>query len=233
MDLPRLLRPSRPAPSARRAALRGAPVALPPRLDAAAERWWRLPPRVRGGILVTLVVLALAVVGRGATASPWGPPRPVLVAASDLPGGHALVLGDARGAEWPADLVPADALTAEDLRGAPTGPDAPRLAGPVRAGAPLARGDLVTGVSGLVGDGEAAVAVPVDGLPTVTAGDRVDVVATRTDGTGQRVASAARVLAVDGAFLWLGVPTDRVDAVAAGGAAGRLTLAVRPARPPP
>ena len=108
-----------------------------------------------------------------------------------------------------------------------------RLAGPVRAGAVLTRGALATGVAGLLDDGDAAVAVPVDGLPTVTAGDRVDVVATRNDGTGARVASAARVLAVDGAFLWLGVPTDRVDAVAAAGAAGRLTLAVRPARPPP
>lgn len=207
----------------------GPPFTLPPLLDAAAERWWALSPRWRTVLLVAVAVAALALVGRGATASPWGPPRPVLVAERDLPAGHLLSAADARPASWPEDLVPAGAFGADELA---TAGDR-RLAVPVPAGGVLARGAVVDGVAGLLDDGHSAVAVPVDGLPTVDAGDVVDVVATRTDGGGQRVASGARVLALDGTFLWLGVPADRVDAVAAAGAAGRLTLAVRPTRPTP
>lgn len=230
MDLPRLPRPTsprRPAPG--RPGAHGAPFVLPPVLDRGAERWWALSPRSRAVVLLALAVVALGLVGRGATASPWGPPRPVLVAATDLPAGHALSPGDGRPTSWPAELVPADALDADDLAAAADH----RLAVPVPAGGVLTRGALVRGVAGLLHDGESAVAVPVDGLPSVAAGDVVDVVASRTDGGGQRVATGARVLALDGTFLWLGVPVDRVDAVAAAGAAGRLTLAVRPPRPPP
>lgn len=210
----------------RRGRLPRGPVALPTVLDAVSDRWWALPPRVRAAVVVTAALGLLALAGRGATASPWGPPVPTLVAGRDLPAGHALTPADVATATWPAGLVPDDALGRDDLGG-----DA-RLAAPARAGTPLARGDLVDGVAGLVADGHVAVAVPVDGLPAVRAGDHVDVVAGSPDGVGQRVASDAPVVAVDGAFLWLGVPHDRVDAVAAAGAAGRITLAVRPARPP-
>lgn len=230
MDLPRLPRPTtrrRPAPG--RPGAHGAPFVLPPVLDRVAERWWALSPRWRATLLVTLAVVALGLVGRGATASPWGPPRPVVVAAVDLPAGHPLSPGDGRRASWPTDLVPTDAIEADELAVMADH----RLAVPVPAGAVLTRRVLVQGVAGLLHEGESAVAVPVDGLPSVAAGDVVDVVASRTDGGGQRVATGARVLALDGAFLWLGVPGDRVDAVAAAGAAGRLTLAVRPPHPPP
>lgn len=227
MDLPRLPRPS---PGRRRSG-GGAPPALPRLLDAFVERWWRLPPRVRVGIGLLVAVAALALVGRGATASPWGPPRTVLIAATDLATGQALTPGVTTSASWPAALVPDDALSADDLV-APAGDV--RVAGPILAGSVLAHRHVVTGIAGLVDDGQAAVPVPVDGLPPrVVAGDLVEVVATSPDGVGQRVASAARVLALDGGFLWLGVPADRVDPVAAAGAAGRLTLAVRPARPAP
>lgn len=224
MPLPRLRPPSR---DRRRPAPSGAPLALPPVLDRVAEQWWATPPRVRAGVAVALVVVALAVVGRGAAASPWGPPRPVLVAASDLPAGRPLTPDAARSTTWPAALVPDDALVADDLTG-----DA-RMAGPTPAGSVLTRRHVASGLAGLVAEGHAAVAVPLDGLPRVRAGDLVDVVAASPDGAGRRIANAARVLSLEDGFLWLGVATDQVDAVAAAGAAGRLTLAVRPARPPP
>lgn len=225
MDLPRL---PRPLPRRRRSR-GGAPPPLPRVLDGLVERWWRLLPRVRLGIGLLVAVAALALVGRGATASPWGPSRTVLVAATDLATGQALTPGVTASASWPTALVPDDALSADDLA---TADGDVRVAGPIVAGSVLVRRHVVTGIAGLLDDGQAAVPVPVDGLPQVVAGDLVEVVATSPDGVGRRVASAARVLAVDGGFLWLGVPADRVDPVAAAGAAGRLTLAVRPARPP-
>ena len=217
MDL-RALLSRRPSPTPSRA-----PFALPALLDRLSERWWSLPPRVRATVLVVAVVVALAAVGRGATTSPWGPPRQVLVAAVDRPVGGALGPDDVRTASWPDDLVPADAIAPDDL------PVEARLRGFVAAGTVVTRQHLATGMAGLVDDGEAAVAVPADGLPLVRGGDVVDVVAAHPDGSGVRVASAARVLAVEDAFVWLGVAQAQVDAVAAAGAAGRLTLAVRPA----
>lgn len=198
---------------------------LPPWADTMSERWWSLSPRVRAVVLAALAVAALALVGRGATRSPWGPPVAVLVAAGDVAAGSAIGPDDVRVARWPARLVPADALT-----GAPAGalpPDA-RARWPVPAGSILTTRHLGAGMAGLVGDGEAAVSVPRDGLPTLGVGDVVDVIASDLDGRGTRVAVGARVLASDGAFLWLAVPGDRVEAVAAAGAAGRITLAVRP-----
>lgn len=224
MDLPRPLR-DLTGPD-RRPAARGAPVVLPRLLDIASERWWGLTPRARAVVGALVVVGALALVGRGATASPWGPPTEVLVAVRDLPAGHALTMADAEAARWPADLVPDAPVTASGLGG-----DL-RLAVPVARGAPLAGSHLVTGLAGMLVDGQAAVPLPSEGLPTVAAGTRVDVVAGSPDGLGTRVATDARVLAVEPDVVWLGVPLDRVDAVAAAGAAGRVTLAVRPAAPP-
>lgn len=214
---------TRHRPSRRTAGGRG-PIALPTAVDAISERWWRLSPRTRTGLLALLVVLALALVGRGATTSPWGPPREVLVAATDLDAGHRLAPSDLRPARWPARLVPHDALAADALP-----PDA-RLVRATTAGAVVTRRHVTAGIAGLLQAGEAAVAVPLDGLPTVTPGDRVDVVASTPDGTGRRLATDAAVLAADPAFLWLAVDADAVDPIAAAGAAGRLTLALRPPR---
>lgn len=209
-----------------RLGLHGAPIALPAVLDHLADRWWSLPPRARAATLLALVLLALALVGRGATTSPWGPPGPVLVAASDLPAGHPLGPADVRVATWPTGLVPDGALTDP----AELSADA-RASGPVAAGTVLTPHLLADGVTGLLSEGRAAVPVPGEGLAVVRAGDRVDVVATSMDGSGRRVATGADVLAVDGEHLWLGVDADAVDAVAAAGAAGRVTLAVRPPGP--
>lgn len=199
-------------------------MALPAVLDRVSERWWRLSPRVRAAVVVVLTVAVLALVGRGATTSAWGPPQQVLVLQTDLPAGATVEATDAQHAQWPADLVPADALV--EL------PDEARVRGPAAADAVLTRRHLASGLASLLEAGEAAVSVPLDGLPQVAAGDVVDVVAATPDGAGQRAATAARVVAVDPAFLWLAVDQADVDAVAAAGAAGRVTLAVRPVAGP-
>ncbi len=219
MDLPRLPRSSRRAADARVRRPSAAPVALPAMLDHLSERWWRLSPRLRMVVLVALGVVVLALVGRGATTSPWGPPRQVLVLQADLPAGAPVGPDDVELAEWPTGLVPADALA--DL------PDDARVRGPAAADAVLTGRHLVSGLAGLLQAGEAAVSVPLDGLPAVAADDVVDVVTATPDGAGHRAATAARVLAVDAAFLWLAVDREQVDTVAAAGAAGRVTLAVR------
>lgn len=193
-------------------------------LDRVSERWWRLSPRLRAVVLMALCVVVLALVGRGATTSPWGPPRQVLVLQADLPAGAPVGPADVDHVEWPAGLVPADAVA--EL------PEDARVRGPAAADAVLTRRHLVSGLAGLLDGDEAAVSVPLDGLPAVVAGDVVDVVVATPDGAGHRAATAARVVAVDAAFLWLAVDRQQVDAVAAAGAAGRVTLAVRAAPAP-
>lgn len=220
MELPRLPRPPRRARGPRRWR-HTAPVALPGALDAVSERWWRLPPRLRAVVVAVAMVTTLALVGRGATTSAWGAPRQVLVLVADLPAGAAVGPADVERVAWPDDLVPPDAVT--EL------PADARVRAPTTADSVLTARHLASGLAGLLSDGEAAVPVPLDGLPDVAAGDVVDVVTATPDGTGHRAASAARVVAVDATSLWLAVDADRVDAVAAAAASGRVTLAVRPA----
>lgn len=215
MDLTRLPRPfARPG-----APWRGRPPALPPLLDRLSRAWWQLGPRLRWALVTAGVVGLLALAGRGASTSAFGPPVEVLVASRDLTAGTVLDGAAVTRRTWPADLVPDDAITS---------PDGRRLRGPAVAGQVLVERHLAGGLAGLVAPGHAAVAVPVDGLPDVAPGDLVDVVAATPDGRGQRAASGVEVLAVESGWLWLGVPDSAVDLVAASGAAGRLSLGVRP-----
>lgn len=196
---------------------------LPAWLDRLSERWWGLPPRARATLVVVAIVLALVVVGRGATRSPWGPPVPVLVATADLEPGAPIDPGQLRAAQWPADLVPDDSITAlADL------PDDARVRSSVPAGAPLTGRHLVSGLAGLVAPGHVAVSVPRDGLPIVPTGARVDVVTAGVHGESARVTAGARVLALDGDWVWLGVPAEQADAVATAAVTGRVLLAIRP-----
>lgn len=213
MDPSRLL-PSR-APS-------GPPVALPALLDRVSERWWRLPPRVRVAVVALVAVLVLAAVGRGATRSPWGAPTPVLVARSDLAPGDPVTSDALRTASRPDDLVPPDALTEPGQL--PTGA---RVRGTLPAGTVLTARHLAPGVAGLVAPDEVALPVPRDGQPPLQAGQAVDAIVTSVQGTGTRVASDARVLAVDVDWLWVATPADRVDALAGAATSGQLVLVVR------
>jgi len=201
----------------------GGPPVLPAWLDRLSEWWWSRPPRLRVALAVLAVLLALVVVGRGATRSPWGPPVPVLVTAVDLEPGVHVDGHDLRTVPWPAGLVPDDAVTAlADL------PDEARVRSAVPAGTPLTVRHLVSGLAGLLESGQVAVAVPRDGLPVVPTGARVDVVTAGVHGEAARVTAAARVLALDGDWVWLGVPAEQADSVATAAVTGRVLLAIRP-----
>ena len=210
MDLRRLLAPL--------TARTGAPPTVPPRLDRLAEAWWSRTPRTRAVIVGALVAVGLVALGGQAARSPWGPPVRVPVAAADLPGGARLTPDAVRWVDHPAALVPDDVLEV------PAG----RLTGPAVAGTVLTERHVAADLTDLMATGEVAVAVPVDGLPMLAAGSRVDALAAGHDGTGRRLAVGARVLAHDGAWLWLAVPAEASAAVAAAGTTGSLSLAVRP-----
>lgn len=213
MDLPTLLP---------RRTTGGPPLALPPVLDRCSDRWWGLPPRLRGVVLAVVVVLALAAVGRGAARSPWGPPTRVLVAGTDLAPGDPVAADALTEATRPADLLPDDALAGlEQL------PAQARVRGVVPAGSVLTRRHLASGVAGLLEPGETAVPVARDGHPPLQAGQLVDAVVTTTQGTGSTVATRARVLAVDGTWAWIAVPVDQVEVLAGAAGSGQLVLAVR------
>lgn len=209
-------------PNLRRRPSGGTPVALPPVLDRLSEWWWARSPRVRAGLLLLVVLVALAAVSSGAVRSPWGDPTTVLVAGADLAPGDRLDPGAVSRATRPDALVPADALTElDDL------PARARVRGLVPAGTVLTHRHVAGGVAGLLEVGEAAVPLPRDGHPPLRAGQLVDAVVTTARGTGARVATGARVLATDATWAWIAVPTDRVEALAGAAGSGHLVLAVR------
>lgn len=202
-------------PTRLRERFRGSPVALPRWLDAASERWWGLPPRLRATLLASasaLVVLA----GLGhAAATPYGPPTIVLVATEDLPAGHRLTARDVRRVSWPSAIVPDDAL--RTVQG--------RLALPVPAQTVVTRRHVAhDGMAAALTEGMAAVPVPAEALPSLTIGDRVEVVGRNLDGQAAVLASDARVLGADDTDVWLVVPRERGAEVAAAAASGLVTV---------
>jgi hypothetical protein len=198
--------------------LDGPPLALPPVLDAVAERWWRTRPRTRALLsLGALSVVVLAGVGHAA-ASPHGPPTGVWLAERDLPVGAALE-GGVRRASWPQDLVPVDAVTE------PTG----TLIAPVPRGAVVTTGHVGHGgfAAGLPA-GTAAVALPLDALPALTAGARIDLVVADPDGGGVTVASDAVVLGSDEVTVWVAVDRGRAAQVSGAALHGPIGVVVLP-----
>jgi hypothetical protein len=202
--------------------LDGAPVALPPRLDVLSERWFAARPRTRVALLAGAVGLLLLVGAAHLIASPFGPPQTVLVATGDLPAGHRLDASDLRATGWPRELVPAGALA---VRGDGVGRTlrAPLPAGAVATDRHL--GDL--GLADLLPADRAGVPVPIDLLPDLEVGTRLDLVG--RDVHGQPIALAADALVVgdDGDALWLAVTPGDAPGVAAAAAAGVLTTVVR------
>ena len=218
MDLPRSPRRFRV-----REWLHGPPMRLPASIDRLHDAWVGAPPRLRALVIAALVVSGVAVAGRGAVRSPWGPPVAALVAATDLPAGHELTAADVTIEQWPRDLVPADA---------PIDPQA--IDGrPLRTG--LTAGGIVTdahlgdaGIAHELAPHEVAFPlVPPEGV-ALTPGHRVDVVAGGADGAGSRLASDARVLAVDAAVVWLALARDEAPAVAGASAWGEVTVVLLP-----
>lgn len=197
--------------------LDGPPWSLPTVLDAAAERWWSMPPRLRT-VTVLLLVVATPLVAAVALRPP--PPTLVAVAARDLPAGHQVLAADVRQVRWPPALAPPGAR--RDAVG-----DVTRSAVP--AGSPIVAGHLDDqGVGGGLAVGRAAVPAPASELPPLTAGQRVDVLAGGIDGQGRALAVAARVAAVDAETVWLDVARVEAAPVAGALAAGALTVAVLP-----
>lgn len=198
------------------------PPSLPPRLDAAVEAWWRLGLRTRlatAGV-VALVVVALAASGRGG--SSWGPAVAVLVASDDLPAGAALDGAAIVRAERPAAVVPRAPVT--EL------PPGARLRGPLPRGAVLTEQHVaVDGVADGLRAGRVAVALPLDALPPLTPGQRVDLLAgDPSAGSGRRLAGDATVLAVDEEVVWVEVQRDAAADVVAALAWGDLGVALLP-----
>lgn len=199
--------------------LHGAPPALPSWLDRVSERWWRLGPRVRALLLTVLLVAGLAAGIGQAASSPWGPPVTVTVAARDLGVGEVLGPGDTRRTGWPRDLVPDGAVGA-----APIGDT---VVAPVVAGGVLTEQHLsVAGLGGMVGEEQAAVAVPLELVPAATPAMRLDLVAVDLDGRGLRLAADATVLSVDAAHVWVAVQRAAAPDVAAAAGSGSLAVVI-------
>lgn len=148
--------------------------------------WWRRPgtrtPRRRRLLtpprrVLAAVLLAVAT-GLAVDAVAAGPPPGVtlVVAARDLPTGHAVAEADLTRVVVPPSAVPDGALDAEDLTG-----DGVVLASPVRRGEPLTDARL-TGPGLLAAAPPGSVAVPVRvveaaALRLVRPGDEVTVLA--------------------------------------------------------
>lgn len=199
--------------------LDGPPFALPRLLDRASEAWWSLSPRLRA-VAIALAAGAIVVLGLShAAATPYGPPTTVLVATRDLPAGHQLTRDDLRRTTWPTDLAPPDRL--ERAEG--------RLAGALPEGLPATRRHVADdGVAAGLPDGSAAVPIPIDGLPTLSVGNRVEVVGRDLDGRAIVLAQTGSVVAIDDADVWLAIPTAQAADVAAAGASGTVTVVVLP-----
>lgn len=202
--------------------LRGAPPALPTRLDRISERWWRTGPRMRAAVIVSLVIAVLAAGIGQAASSPWGPPTTARVAARDLGTGTVLGPGDLERRSWPVALLPSAAVDHDPLGATLL---APLPAGSVLTEAHLGRDGLGAGLVA----GDAAIAVPFELLTVATPGMHVDLVGVDLDGRGVRLAGDATVLAVDMDEVWVTVPRDAAPDVAAATVAGSLALVVVPA----
>lgn len=189
----------------------GPPPRLPALLDRASERWFGLPPRARGAVLVAGAVALLLLAGAGAARSPWGAPVPVLVLAVDVDAGETVTADHVRVARRPAGLVPDDALRA--LGDVAT----PRAAGMLLAGTVLTTRHLAGDdpVTGGLAEGRAAYPVATAGLPRLRAGHRLDLVAGDLEGRGRTLARDVRVVVVTGDTAWLDVAREEAPAIAA------------------
>ena len=172
---------------------------------------------------MTLVALTLLAGVAHAAATPDGPPVVVWVAGRDLLPGELVEPGDVERRFWPADLVPDGALD--------------RPEGTVTALLP--RGAVVTdrhlgelGIAASVPPGRVAVAVPVEQLPMLAAGARLDLVGPGPDGGGVLLASGATVVASDGEAVWIAIDPATSLAVSSAVASATISAVVLASEPP-
>lgn len=201
--------------------LHARPPVLPPWLDGLSERWASAGTWTRTAIIAGIVVAGLAVAGRGAATSPWGPEVDVVVAARELPAGRVLEAGDLTTARWPHRLVPPGSPAA-------VGEAAGRT---LAVGAP--QGTLVTGdhlaedgIASRLGQGRVAYPLPVPDGAALAAGQIVDLVTGDGDGGGVRLAAGARILAVDGTTAWVAVAREEAPAVAGAASWGEVVAVI-------
>ncbi|MFA9447120.1 SAF domain-containing protein [Egicoccus sp. AB-alg6-2] len=193
---------------------------MPRPLDAVSEWWFRAGPRLRFVLAALVVIAALGGYVVRMTASPWGPPVAVLVAATDLPLGHEPTSGDVRSVRWPAQVVPDDVVTEVD--GA-------RLTVAVPAGTALTSRHFADGgIAGALSATAAAIAIERELLPELPPGARIDLVGAGHDGTGTVLAGDVAVLRVDDARVWVEVPRELAAEVAGAAAARALTAVLLP-----
>ena len=207
--------------------LQGPAPVLPRPLDAVAERWARLPPRVRTTVAVlALVALALLTQARvRAAESRWGgAPVRALVALEDLPVGAVPTALEAR--RLPPAAVPPGAVEAV--------PSGARLAFALPAGSVLTAAHLDPRgpAAGLPPDLR-VLPVPVEPSWGVRRGGWVDVWVLGTDAApARRVAQSRHVVDVrgddTGATALVGLAVDEVAATTTGLALGRVVLAHAP-----
>lgn len=208
MELPSL----RSVTSGPRPSWAGPLPALPRALDSVSEGWWRLPPRLRLLAFIVLVVLVGFGVVRRGSATPWGPPVEVVVAAGDLDAGQPVA---AMTASRPASLVPSNAL--ERI---PSG----RMSRDVTAGEVLTSAHVVADLDDLLENGEVAIALSQQ-LPGIRVGSRLEILGTGFDGLGDHL-GPGRLLAVDGDQTWVAIDQDRAPAIAAAMTTGSVTVAL-------
>ena len=203
--------------------LDGPPPSLPRLLDLVSERWWGLPPRARALALglgvVAMVVLAVA----PRTPLSMDPQVEVAVAVDDLPPGTSVGPGDLRTERWPAELAPSTAAP----------PDAAgHLTGLLPQGAVLTEGHLATGgLSALVTEGRAAVALPADLVPEPHPGTVLELVVTDGPHATHDPVGTARILRADAEHVWVDVEAARAGQLAAAAARRAVAVVVRPHPP--
>lgn len=207
--------------------LDGPAPAWPAPIDTLMEWWAGLSGRGRAAVRAAAAVLVATAATGGLLEGRWGPPVPVLVAATDVPAGAALTTAEVTVAERPRDLLPPDTLV--DLAALP-----PRAVadGHLPAGAVLTdRAVRGGGVAGTGAPGSAVVPVPAEVLPALPVGARLDLAVAGLDGTSGIVARDAVLVADDGTWRWLQVEREAVDDVARGVRDASLVAAVLPPRP--
>lgn len=184
--------------------------------------------------LVTAVAVATALAAAGSARDRWGTARRVVVATRDLSPGDVVDGGAVEVRDVPAAVVVPSALAEPPLGSVVR---QPILAGEAVAALRLAP-DGLTGVAALVPAGQRAVAVPAvpGGMPPVTVGDLVDVVAVVAgagDGAGEgggepafTLVDGATVVDVDDQAVSVAVPRRDAPRVAWAVAHGAVHLAL-------
>ncbi len=170
----------------------------------------------------------------GAPASEaWGTPRAVVVATHPIAAGDPIAEGDLAVRELPADAIARGVVPAGEIASvvgsvarSPMAADEPVLAN--RVGTATDQG-ATTGASPRA---VRVVSLPAGGLvPSLRRGDRVDVIGPSSAGTTERLAAAARVVAIDDDRVTVAVDERSVDAVAEASLAGLVVIARIDAEP--